>query len=874
MYDIIVGRNIKDKEKFGSKGTIFLGKSFVKMGRTTSLSNKILLDVIRSHVIFVCGKRGGGKCLTGDTLITLDNGLEVPIKDLADNKDNIIGLNKTLKIKSFRKDNFFKREVSEILRIKLRSGKEIKLTPEHPLLTIDGWKPAKDLRLKSRIATPRKITSFGKESFDDEKIKLLAYLIAEGHTKKNIMFSNNDLLIVNDFKDSLKSIHKKLIIIPNGKGCFKISSKNIKRKVMNYNIIRDEKGKMLKGSSITHEKTAIRKFLEKHKLYGLGALEKSIPEIIFKVRNESLALFLNRLFSCDGSIFKPYKNNDLWGISYSSSSEQLIKQVQGLLLKFGILSRLRDKNIKYKNTLRKAFELEITSENVIIFIEKIGFFGVKEEKQKIALKAMKQIKRNTNIDTVPREIWNNYRPSNWAEVGKAMGYKNPKSLRSSINYSPSRQKLLQIAKITYDYELELIAESDVFWDEIVLMEKLEGRFEVYDISVPEVHNFVANNIIVHNSYTMGVIAEGIIDLPPEIKNNISVIMLDTMGVYWTMKYPNKKDELLLKEWGLEPKSLDIKIYTPVGHFYKKKEKGIPTDYPFSIKPSELDGDDWCMTFGINENEPIGVLLEKIISDIKEEQEDYDIDLIEKKINESNVENNVKNAALNLFSNAKTWGLFDEKGTSLNSLAAPGQVAVLDVSCYATMPGGWKIKSLVIGLVAQKLFVQRMLSRKNEEFQQVHKSTHYFSEEAVTKLGFPMVWLIVDEAHEFLPREGKTLATDPLITILREGRQPGISLILATQQPGKIHTDVMTQSDTIISHRITAKIDTDALSKLMQSYLRSGLDKYLDDLPRVKGAAIILDDSNEKIFPMKVRPRFTWHGGEAPTALLEKDKIFE
>jgi len=379
------------------------------------------------------------------------------------------------------------------------------------------------------------------------------------------------------------------------------------------------------------------------------------------------------------------------------------------------------------------------------------------------------------------------------------------------------------------------------------------------------------------SYTMGVIAEGISDMPPDIKCNVSVIMLDTMGVYWTMKYPNKADQLLLEEWGMEPKGLDIAIYTPIGYFNDYREKGIPTDASFSIKPSELDGSDWCMTFDVNPNDPIGVLIEKIISDLREESVDkkeFDLDDIMNAINKSSASNDIKNATLNLFSNAKSWGLFDIKGTPLSELARPGQVTVLDVSCYATMPGSWRIKSLVIGLVAEKLFIQRMIARKNEEFQQVHKSVYYFSEEEIQKLDFPMVWLIVDEAHEFLPREGKTLASDPLITILREGRQPGISLILASQQPGKIHTDVMTQADIIIAHRITAKIDIDALGALMQSYLRGSLDKNLDDLPRVKGAAIVLDDNNEKMYPMRVRPRFTWHGGSAPSAIQQKEKIFE
>ena len=89
---------------------------------------------------------------------------------------------------------------------------------------------------------------------------------------------------------------------------------------------------------------------------------------------------------------------------------------------------------------------------------------------------------------------------------------------------------------------------------------------------------------------------------------------------------------------------------------------------------------------------------------------------------------------------------------------------------------------------------------------------------------PICWIMVDEAHEFLPNVGKTASSDALITLLREGRQPGIAMVMATQQPGKIHTDAMTQSDVILAHRLTAKIDTDALGALLQSYLRSGLDK--------------------------------------------------
>lgn len=380
------------------------------------------------------------------------------------------------------------------------------------------------------------------------------------------------------------------------------------------------------------------------------------------------------------------------------------------------------------------------------------------------------------------------------------------------------------------------------------------------------------------SYTMGVIAEGISDLPEEIKNNISIILLDTMGIYWTMKYPNHKDRDLLDEWGLKAKSLDVKIFTPTGYYDAYKKKGIPTDFPFSIKPAELDTTDWTQSFGIAANDPIGVLIEKIIYELKESNKNFTITDILKNIeSDKESDTNSKNAAKNLFMNARNWGIFELessklKATPLSELAKAGQVTVLDLSCYATAANSWNIKNLVVGLIAKKLFIQRMTARKNEEYQQIHKSINLFGDEMIKKMEYPMVWLVIDEAHEFLPHDGKTLATDPLVTILREGRQPGISLILASQQPGQIHTDVMTQSDVVISHRITAKLDTEALGALMQSYMREGLVQQLDDLPRVKGAAIIFDDNNERMYPIRMRPRMTWHGGEDPSAIPKKSDI--
>lgn len=384
------------------------------------------------------------------------------------------------------------------------------------------------------------------------------------------------------------------------------------------------------------------------------------------------------------------------------------------------------------------------------------------------------------------------------------------------------------------------------------------------------------------SYTLGVIAEGIAKMPEELRNRLSVIMLDTMGIYWTMKYPNRKDEHLLKEWELEGKGIPVKIFTPTGFFDKFKEEGIPTDAPFAIQPAELAPEDWNLTFDLAANDPIAVFIERLILTLKKERgTDYDIkDIIEAIQSDETVEKHVKNAAINRFKSVERWGVFSKEATPLKDIVKGGQITILDLSAYAMMPNGWKIKHLVIGIVAEKLFIERMAVRKNEEFQSIHSAMHYLltqeeeEEEKLRGREMPMVWIMIDEAHEFLPAQGKTAATDALITLLREGRQPGVALVLATQQPGKIHTDAMTQSDIVLAHRLTAKIDTDALSSIIQSYLRISLDKELALLPRVAGACISVDDVNERMWPMQIRPRFSWHGGGAPKIIEEKKKALE
>ena len=346
-------------------------------------------------------------------------------------------------------------------------------------------------------------------------------------------------------------------------------------------------------------------------------------------------------------------------------------------------------------------------------------------------------------------------------------------------------------------------------------------------------------------------------------------MFDTMGIFWTMKYENDKEVELLSQWGLKPRNTPLRIFIPYGYFEEYEKRGLPVDYKFAISPAEMNAEDWILLFNLNITDNVSVLIERIIFELAEEKS-YSIERIVEKIRQDKESNlDVKNSAIGLFQGADSWKIFSEKGTAISDLLKAGETSVLDLSMYSSA-GAFNVRALVVGLVSRKLFNERMLARKYEEIQAVQHGIDYLSFKQEREM--PLIWIFLDEIHEFIPATGKTSATEALIQLLRECRQPGISLVIATQQPGALARDAVTQADIIISHMVTAQPDIESLNQIMQSYLTDSIKKYMDELPALKGSAIILDDNSERIYPCRIRPKFTWHGGEAPTSVKIEKRI--
>jgi uncharacterized protein len=356
------------------------------------------------------------------------------------------------------------------------------------------------------------------------------------------------------------------------------------------------------------------------------------------------------------------------------------------------------------------------------------------------------------------------------------------------------------------------------------------------------------------SYTSAVIAEEISKLPPEIRQSLSCLMIDTMGIFWSMKNPNDRQLMELSEWGLKPQGFNVRNIIPIGSkaFYDKYS--ISYDSTFAIKPSDLSATDWLLTFEIELFGSLGILLERVIK--RMQGKDYSLDDIINEIEkDARSDDKDKMSLENRFISAKSWGIFSQDTASIEKFLESGSISVLDVSLQET-----SVRSLMIGILCRRIYQARISSRRSEEIALMGGETGK---------KVPMTWITIDECHEYLPAKGETAATKDLLTLLRQGRQPGVSLVMITQRPNKIHEDAVSQADLIIAHRLTAKPDIDSLSAVMQSYMLSDIRRLMQDLPKSKGSALVLDDNSERIFNIQVRPRQSWHAGESPIAIAER-----
>ncbi|MGH2496492.1 MAG: replicative DNA helicase [Ktedonobacteraceae bacterium] len=447
----------------------------------------------RSDLIVLAARPSIGKCLTAGTLIDdPQTGARVTIEECVRRRLPIaFGLSTEGKVRPTMVADWVDSGIQPCYRVRTQLGRMVEVTGHHPFLTVQGWRPLHDLQVGQFIAVPTRVACFGNdESLPLEKVRLLAYFIAEGGlTHGSPRFTNTDPEIVEDFKRSIAT-H------------FPVCS--VKQYGIDYAVTQTRNAETIRGGSV-FPKNPVTVWLAKLGLMDKLAKEKCFPACVWQWSHRYLAEFLRTLMSCDGSICsrqgRPF-------IELCVASQQLAADVYHLLVRFGIVSKFYKKVATCQGKMFDAWRVEITSpESIKIYQEEIGWIG--EKSTRFAGYERKVLKEDGgNKGHAPRETWEFVRSATRHQClsltelarrsgetirqGKYAGY-NPHANRNIPRY-----RLAAYAEVLDDPRLRWIASPDVYWDEIVSIEAI-GEHQVYDLSVPDGANFIAQDVFVHNT---------------------------------------------------------------------------------------------------------------------------------------------------------------------------------------------------------------------------------------------------------------------------------------------------------------------------------------------------------------------------------------
>lgn len=450
----------------------------------------------KNDIVFAVGPAGTGKCVAADTLVLTAQGM-AEIGALA--SGTTAGAVVPLRCGVWGLDgpeetsHLYDGGLSETRRVVTRLGFSIEATPEHPLLVLneDGlleWRRADRLRAGDVLALQRGQRLFGTDTavaftyrrngshdhakpvsldaLDEPFAYLMGLVVGDGclTAPRMVIFSSADPALVSAFSGVVARLGLRV-------------HRNTAARPYDYKV----------ASAALHQLLAY---------LGLStgrAPTKRIPRAILRAPEPLVAAFLRGLFDTDGTVDARDGT-----VSLSSVSERLLREVQIVLLNFGIAAARGLKRGRYKGRPHVSHLLAISGEDAERFDALIGF-GL--ERKRVLRRAAR---RNPNVDVVPHV-------AALIQAGKA-GVTMPRATHKRFwDYGRGR-RLPSYAKLE-----ELVATLDAHGasDEafgqlrdlarrrllfLRVQEVAPSRARVFDLTVPGTHSFVANGFVNHNTY--------------------------------------------------------------------------------------------------------------------------------------------------------------------------------------------------------------------------------------------------------------------------------------------------------------------------------------------------------------------------------------
>lgn len=421
------------------------------------------------------------ECVTGDTLVMLADGTRQPIESLVGKTPQVLSLNEHGVIESSFSDKVWSVGSKPVLQLKLASGRTITCTDKHRLRALWDWKQAGELQVGDRLALASKIPEPETPvHWQEHELILLAHMVGDGSYVKHQPMRYTTACEENS------------LIVTQSAEAFGCQVKRYPGRGNWHQLV-------ISGNGNRWHPAGVGKWLKALGIYGQRSREKYLPSDIFKLSNKQLSLFLRHLWATDGSIFigKSGKSR----IYFATASERLINDISALLLRFGIVARI--KHVCSSKSVKGWYTADISgTDHQRIFLNEIGVFGAREKLAVILKQQLTDKKSNTNVDTLPEEVFSYIRNK---MVELRIPHREMARLRGTayggsahFNFAPTRETLLSYADVLDDHHLRLFAEEQIFWDRIVHIQHI-GEQEVFDLTVPDNANWLADGIVSHNS---------------------------------------------------------------------------------------------------------------------------------------------------------------------------------------------------------------------------------------------------------------------------------------------------------------------------------------------------------------------------------------
>ncbi len=431
-------------------------------------------------------------CLTGDTLVTMaDTGARVPMRDLAGRSGFAVWALDELswKLKPAEVRRAFATGVKPVFRLETRLGRVVRATANHAFRTLRGWARLDELRPGDRIAVPRSVPSNSTPGLSLAEVALLGHLIGDGCTlpRHAIQYTTREEELARTVVSLAGSVFGRRL------------NPRIKQERTWFQVY------LSAADRLTHQRrNPVAEWLDALGVFGYRSWEKRVPALLFEQPAEHIALFLKHLWATDGCVRAPTGKTRHPALYYATSSEGLARDVLSLLLRVGINAVARPSPQGTKG--RTQYHVHVMGrQDILTFADRVGAVGARrQEALRLGQAWVEGRKGNTNRDVIPHQFWRSLAVPLMQERGVRM-----RAFQSGLGIAfmgtglyqqnVSRERMARVAAVLDPAPtLRALSESDVYWDEVRLIDPA-GVEEVFDLTVPGPSNFLANDVIVHNS---------------------------------------------------------------------------------------------------------------------------------------------------------------------------------------------------------------------------------------------------------------------------------------------------------------------------------------------------------------------------------------